>query len=95
LNPGPKAESIPELEILSDEVRCTHGATMGPIDPEMIFYLKSRGIDYDRAVRMIVSGFFEPTIKNIPDDLRDAVRQIIENKLEKTDGRIREGLPGR
>ena len=82
LNPGTKAESIPELEILSDEVRCTHGATMGPIDPEMVFYLKSRGIEYDQAVRMIVSGFFEPTIKKIPDDLHDAVRGIVVNKLE-------------
>lgn len=83
LNHGPKAESIPELEILSDEVRCTHGATVGPIDPETIFYLKSRGIDYDQAVRMIVSGFFEPTIKNIPEDLHDVVRDIVSGKLEK------------
>jgi Fe-S cluster assembly protein SufD len=83
LNHGPKAESIPELEILSDEVRCTHGATMGPLDPDMIFYLKSRGIDYKQAVRMIVSGFFEPTLKNIPDDLHDAVNGIILDKLEK------------
>lgn len=82
LNQGPKAESIPELEILSDEVRCTHGATMGPLDPEMVFYLKSRGIDDKQAVRMIVSGFFEPTISKIPDDLHDAVRDTVLRKLE-------------
>jgi len=53
LNEGVNAESIPELEILTDQVRCSHGATMGPIDPEMIFFLKSRGISKSRAVRLI------------------------------------------
>ncbi|MBD3167998.1 MAG: Fe-S cluster assembly protein SufD [candidate division Zixibacteria bacterium] len=82
LNKGPKAESIPELEILTDQVRCSHGATMGPIDPEMIFYLKSRGVEYEQAVRMIVYGFMEPTFKLMPETLRDTVRQAVSRKLE-------------
>ncbi len=46
LDKGTKAESIPELEILTDQVRCTHGATMGPIDPDILFYLQSRGVSH-------------------------------------------------
>lgn len=82
LNKGTKAESIPELEIMTDQVRCTHGATMGPIDPEMLFYLKSRGIDHDTAVRTIVSGFVEPTINQMPTDLQNMIRNIVMAKLE-------------
>jgi len=82
LNKGTKAESIPELEIMTDQVRCTHGATMGPIDPEMLFYLKSRGIDHDTAVRTIVSGFVEPTINKMPMDLQNMIRNMVMAKLE-------------
>jgi len=82
LNKGPKAESIPELEILTDEVQCSHGATMGPIDPEMLFYLKSRGFDEPDAVRMIIEGFIEPTAAQLPEELGDTMRKLIMTKLE-------------
>ncbi len=82
LNQGPKAESIPELEILTDQVSCSHGATMGPIDPEMVFYLQSRGYSRENAVKSIVTGFIESTISLLPDDLRDLMRGLVENKLE-------------
>jgi Fe-S cluster assembly protein SufD len=81
LNKGTRAESIPELEILADQVRCTHGATMGPIDPEMLFYLRSRGISPDDAVRVVVSGFVEPTISALPNDLQELMRTLIYGKL--------------
>lgn len=81
LNKGTKAESIPELEILTDQVRCTHGATMGPIDPEMVFYLKSRGIDENEAVRSIVSGFIEPLLAQIPADIAQMLRSLVRVKL--------------
>ncbi len=82
LNKGTKAESIPELEILTDEVQCTHGATMGPIDPEMLFYLKSRGFARPDAVRMIIQGFVEPTAAQLPEELGDTMRKLILTKLE-------------
>jgi len=82
LNKGPKAESIPELEILTDEVQCSHGATMGPIDPEMMFYLKSRGFNEPDAVRMIIEGFVEPTAAQLPEELGDTMRKLILTKLE-------------
>jgi Fe-S cluster assembly protein SufD len=83
LNKGPKAESIPELEILCDQVRCSHGATMGPIDPEMLFYLESRGISHNEAVNTIVSGFVEPTINQMPTELRDMLREMVLTKLKE------------
>jgi len=82
LNRGPKAETIPELEILNEDVKCSHGATIGPIDPESIFYLKSRGIAYDDAVRMIVSGFVQSTLAQIPDDLRERIGEFVTQRLE-------------
>ena len=59
LNKGARADSIPGLEILADDVRCTHGATVGKIDPNHLFYLLSRGIPEKEAERLIVLGFFE------------------------------------
>ncbi|NJN44433.1 MAG: Fe-S cluster assembly protein SufD [Anaerolineae bacterium] len=57
LNPKARADSIPGLEILADDVRCTHGATVGKIDPELVFYLQSRGVPLHDAERLIVDGF--------------------------------------
>ncbi len=76
-----KADSIPELEILNDEVRCTHGATMGPIEPEYIFYLQSRGIPKADAIRMYVEGFVEPALTRLPDALHDRLRAHLETRL--------------
>jgi Fe-S cluster assembly protein SufD len=81
LTPGAKADSIPELEILTDQVRCTHGATMGPIDPEQIFYLKCRGIGETEAVRMIVSGFMESLLSQLPIESAIILRDLITKKL--------------
>jgi Fe-S cluster assembly protein SufD len=82
LDEGTKAESIPELEILTDEVMCTHGATVGTLDPEHLFYLESRGIPKAEARRMVVSGFIEPTLARIPEDLRERLRAHVEVGLE-------------
>ncbi len=82
LNAGARAESIPELEILNEEVICTHGATVGPIDPMSLFYLTSRGISRRDAVRMIVSGFVNPTLELVPGDLRGQLSEIVAHRLE-------------
>ncbi len=82
LNPGAKAETIPELEILNEDVSCTHGATVGPIDPMQIFYLNCRGIDHATAVRMIVAGFLGKTLDLVPDELRERVAGLIDARLE-------------
>ena len=57
--------SMPGLEILSDDVRCTHGATNGPVDEEELFYLQARGIPLGTARRLIVNGFFNSLLERI------------------------------
>ncbi len=77
-----RADSIPGLEILADDVRCTHGATVGKIDPDPIFYLLSRGIPYNQAERLIVEGFFEPIMQRIEfDGVRARFKQAIMEKM--------------
>ncbi len=77
-----RADSIPGLEILADDVRCTHGATVGKIDPEPIFYLLSRGIPYPQAERLIVEGFFDPIMQRIEfDGVRARFQQAIMEKM--------------
>jgi Fe-S cluster assembly protein SufD len=77
-----RADSIPGLEILADDVRCTHGATVGKIDPEPIFYLLSRGIPYNQAERLIVEGFFDPIMQRIEfDGVRARFKQAIMEKM--------------
>lgn len=74
-----RAHSIPMLEILNNDVRCTHGATVAPVDPEHLFYLQSRGIPATTAERMIVHGFFGEVLDRIP--VRQA-RDLVEAELE-------------
>jgi Fe-S cluster assembly protein SufD len=61
-----KADSDPKLEILNNDViRCTHGAAVGPVDQEMVFYLESRGLDRATAEQLIVEGFFQSTLRKL------------------------------
>jgi Fe-S cluster assembly protein SufD len=77
-----RADSIPGLEILADDVRCTHGATVGKIDPNEIFYLRARGIPEKEAERLIVEGFFDPIMQRIPfEGVRGRFQQAIEDKM--------------
>jgi len=77
-----RADSIPGLEILADDVRCTHGATVGKLEQEPLFYLKSRGIPQKEAERLVVEGFFDPIMQRIPfEGVRQRFQQAIENKL--------------
>ena len=82
LSSDARADSIPGLEILADDVRCTHGATVGKIDPELVFYLRSRGISSDDAERLVVDGFFEPIMQRIPfEGVRNRFKQAIETRM--------------
>jgi Fe-S cluster assembly protein SufD len=83
LSPKARADSIPGLEILADDVRCTHGATVGKLDEDLLFYLLSRGIARDDAERLIVEGFFDPIMQRIPfEGVRDRFQQAIVKKME-------------
>ncbi len=82
LSPTARANSIPGLEILADDVRCTHGATVGKIDPDQVFYLRSRGIPYTEAERLIVEGFFDPIMQRIPfEGVRTRFQDAIHEKM--------------
>ena len=67
------------LEIDNNDVRCTHGATVGPVDPNHLFYLRSRGIPERTAMRMLVQGFFGQVLDRIPFE---QARQMVETELE-------------
>lgn len=84
LDPTCQAESIPELEILNEDVRCTHGATVGPIDEEMVYYLRTRGLNEQAAERLIVEGFFGPALDRIEDEsLSERLWGYIGSKLDR------------
>jgi len=76
-----RADSIPELEILNEDVRCTHGATVAPLDEEQIFYLKSRGLPHHQALRLIVFGFFEQTLSRLPQATRQRLEALVAGRL--------------
>ena len=77
-----RADSIPGLEILANDVRCTHGATLGYVDPEHLYYLMARGLPSTEAQRLIVEAFFEPVIERIPlETVRERLRGEIERKI--------------
>jgi Fe-S cluster assembly protein SufD len=66
LSEGAWAESVPNLVIENNDVRCSHASAVGPIDEEQRFYLESRGIPTDEAERLIVSGFFDEVLGRAP-----------------------------
>ncbi len=77
-----RADSIPGLEILADDVRCTHGATVGKMEEEPLFYLKSRGIPQKEAERLVVEGFFDPIMQRIPfEGVRERFQTAILQKM--------------
>ena len=77
------AESVPNLEIENNDVRCSHASTVGPVDEEQRFYLESRGVPPRVADRLIVAGFFDEVVRRLPAaGLAAAVRARISEKLD-------------
>jgi Fe-S cluster assembly protein SufD len=77
-----RADSIPGLEIEADDVRCTHGATVSQLDPEEVFYIRSRGLPLDQTQRLVVQGFFAPVIERIPlASVRERLQEEIVKKI--------------
>lgn len=75
-------DSVPALEIAANDVKAYHGATVGALDGEQIFYMESRGIERNAAERMIALGFFEPAIARFPTNaLREDIRRALQAKL--------------
>lgn len=81
LEKAAKSDAIPGLEILTNEVKATHSASVAQIDDEQLFYLMARGLTHDEARKMIVLGFFEPVLARIPvETTREGARFMIEGK---------------
>ncbi|MEO6913727.1 MAG: SufD family Fe-S cluster assembly protein, partial [Candidatus Baltobacteraceae bacterium] len=76
-------DSVPALEIAANDVKAYHGATVGALDEEQIFYMTSRGIARTDAEKMIALGFFEPAIARFPGEaLREELRLALQKKVE-------------
>jgi Fe-S cluster assembly protein SufD len=83
LSEGASAESIPNLEIEANDVRCSHASTVGPIDEDQLYYLESRGIPPEEAERLIVLGFFDDVFARLPvSALTRRLRSTVIEKLE-------------
>jgi len=81
LSDDARADSIPNLEIRANDVRCSHGATVAPLDEDEIFYLQSRGLERPEATKIIVDGFFEPILIRIPlESIQERLRDFIDHK---------------
>jgi FeS assembly protein SufD len=77
-----KADVLPSLDVDANEVRCSHGASIGMIDADQIFYLMSRGLPREEAVEMIVKGFFAEALERIPiESVRERVLDAVDAKL--------------
>src|SRR5438046_676987 len=82
LSPAAHAVPIPGLEILANDVRCTHGATVGRVDREQLFYLMARGLPRPEAARLIVRGFFQNVLDRIElEPVKEAVTSALEARI--------------
>jgi Fe-S cluster assembly protein SufD len=91
LSADSRAESIPELEILTDDVKCSHGATVAPLDPEQLFYLGSRGLPRGQAMRVIVYGFLDQTLHRLPQATRERIEALVADRLHSEPSTVGRG----
>jgi len=84
LNKGAKIDSKPQLEIFADDVKCSHGCTVGQLNNEALFYLKSRGISEKNAKTLLIGAFTHEAIQNIHIEfLKQKISNVLSKKIEK------------
>jgi Fe-S cluster assembly protein SufD len=82
LSPDAKATTLPSLEIAADDVKCSHGATVGQVDEHQLFYLTSRGLTRAQAERLLVFGFFGEVLARFPvESVQERMTDAIERKM--------------
>ncbi|HWC68229.1 MAG TPA: Fe-S cluster assembly protein SufD [Acidimicrobiales bacterium] len=87
LSDGAWAESVPNLDIETNDVRCSHASAVGPVDEDQRFYLESRGVPPGVAERLIVLGFFDEVLTQLPvPGLAAEMRDQVAAKLDRRDG---------
>jgi len=81
LNENTEFDAKPELEIYADDVKCSHGSTSGNLDEEAIFYLMSRGLNYQQSRKLLINGFLLDVVEKITDlEIKDLIKNIMEIK---------------
>ena len=91
LSPKAKGDAIPSLIVEVDNVKASHGGTVGELDPEQIFYMMTRGISRAEAVRVLVEGYFEEVVQRLEDPgLEELVRRRVAEKLARAADQVRE-----
>lgn len=81
LNDGARADSLPGLEIDADDLKCSHGATTGSLDPDQVYYLRTRGLTEAAATDLVIAGFYEDVVSRIPFPvMQEHVRGLIHDK---------------
>jgi len=81
LNENTEFDAKPELEIYADDVKCSHGSTSGNLDEETIFYLMSRGLNYQQSRKLLINGFLLDVVEKITDlEIKDLIKNIMEIK---------------
>jgi Fe-S cluster assembly protein SufD len=82
LSPEAHADAIPGLEILADDVRCTHAAAIAQVDKDQLFYLTSRGLEDETAKALIIEGFLESLVERLAEGpVRDSISEALETRL--------------
>jgi Fe-S cluster assembly protein SufD len=82
LTRGAEVDTKPELQIFADDVKCSHGAAIGQLDPEALFYLKSRGIGEAAGRRLLTRGFANEIVARVRDEaLRSALEPLLAERL--------------
>jgi len=81
LSDSAKAEAIPSLEIDENEVKAGHASTVGPVDPEMLFYLMSRGIAHNHARKLIVQGYFDVVLHQLPEKEKNNLETFLQKEF--------------
>jgi Fe-S cluster assembly protein SufD len=76
------SDAIPGLEIEADDVRCTHAAAVAQLDPEQLYYLRSRGLSEERARKVVIEGFLESLVERLTEGpVREQVSDALGNRL--------------
>ena len=81
LNDGARADSLPQLKIDTNDVKCSHGSTTGKVNEDEVFYLTSRGFSRDEARLLIAEGLFAELIDEAPEPLREELSRRVEDSL--------------
>ena len=96
LSPKAKADAIPSLIVKTDDVSASHGGTVGEVDEDQVFYMMTRGISRQEAIRILVEGYFEPVIGRLEDEPLEAlVRERIAGKIAAAEQSVEEYIAQR